>query len=137
MINPLAEGIRADSATAIASYELNGCEGLTDFARSRRYTLALEDGQGNRLCDAPDLPRVALLPQDAAGLSGRYVGGRFVGTLPVTSAAGKTYLLLLKIPQNHEKRGWYSDPIRLSPASGRDAVGGVTTFVLVLTLRDP
>ncbi len=139
LINPLAEGIRADSATAIASYESNGCAGLTDFARSRRYTLALEDGQGNRLCDAPDLPRVALLPQDAAGLSGRYVGGRFVWTLPVTSAAGKTYLLLLKIPQNHEKRGWYSDLLHFAfpqlPVA--IAVGGLTTFVLVLIFTRP
>jgi two-component system sensor histidine kinase CpxA len=139
LINPLAQGLRSDSATAVAAYESNGCAALHAFAASRRYSAALEDGAGKRLCDSPDVPPSPLPPQRDPGLSGRYAGNRFLWTLPAASPSGAKYVLLLSIAPGHERHSWYSDlwhfafpqlPVAI-------AVGGITTFVLVLIFTRP
>jgi len=138
-INPLAEGIRSDSASAIAAYESKGCTGLDAFAEARKYTIALEDGAGKRLCDSSDVPQLTLPSEEAGELSGRYLGSRFVWTLPVASHSGRKYLFLLSVPQNQERHTWYGDLLHFAfpqlPVA--IAVGGITTFVLVLIFTRP
>lgn len=138
-INPLVEGIRGDSVNAIKAYETNGCPGLDALARERRYTIALEDNAAHRLCDSPDVPPLPPPRESAGELSGRYIGNRFVWILPLTSQSGKQYLLLLSIPPNQEKHTWYGDLLHFAfpqlPVA--IAVGGVTTFVLVLIFTRP
>ena len=138
-INPLAEGIRSDSASAIAAYESKGCTGLYAFADARKYTIALEDGAGKRLCDSSDVPQLTLPSEEAGELSGRYLGSRFVWTLPVASHSGRKYLFLLSVPQNQERHTWYGDLLHFAfpqlPVA--IAVGGITTFVLVLIFTRP
>ncbi len=138
-INPLAQEIRSDSANAIAAYESNGCAGLQRFAAERRYIVALEGDASRRLCESGDVPRLNLPPEDASELSGRYLGDRFVWTLPVMSSSGAKYLLLLSIPPNQEKHTWYGDLLHFAfpqlPVA--IAVGGVTTYVVVLFFPRP
>src|SRR5271169_1555602 len=59
-LGPIFDDLQSDSAGAVAAFESKGCVGLTDYAHSRRYALALKDESGQSLCASGDVPQVNL-----------------------------------------------------------------------------
>jgi two-component system sensor histidine kinase CpxA len=69
----------------------------------------------------------------------RQAGDNSLWSVPVVSASGKKYLYLTSVPRHHEEHTWYGDLAHFAwpqlPVA--IAIGGLTTFVLVLTFTRP
>jgi two-component system sensor histidine kinase CpxA len=72
-------------------------------------------------------------------ITGRQEGQRYIWSVPVTSAAGKPYLLLVLQPHAPERHNWYRDLLHFAFPQLPVAIviGGATTFVLVLLFTRP
>lgn len=140
-LSPIFDDLRSDSASAISAFESDGCQGLTEYARTRRYAIALRDSAGMILCSAGEVPGVNLQPSGADQLTGVEAGNYIVWSRADTSASGKKYIYLISIPRNRgrEHHTWYGDLMHFAfpqlPVA--IAIGGLTTFVLVLVFTRP
>jgi two-component system sensor histidine kinase CpxA len=139
-LGPMFEDLRIDSASAVAAFEAKGCEGVAEYARTRRYSIALKDQTGKDLCPS-DVPPVDLSPVTADQLTGLEIGNQCIWYRPAVSASGGKYIYLISVPRNreHEHHTWYSDLLHFAfpqlPVA--IAIGGLTTFVLVLVFTRP
>ena len=59
-LSPIFEDLRSDSLNAVAAFEAQGCAGLTEYARTRKYGMALKDDAGHTLCSSGEVPAVDL-----------------------------------------------------------------------------
>ena len=69
-LSPIFEDLRSDSQNAVAAFESDGCAGLTEYARTRKYGMALKDESGHTFCSSGDVPAVDLQPSNASQLTG-------------------------------------------------------------------
>jgi two-component system sensor histidine kinase CpxA len=139
-LSPIFEDLRTDSVNAVSAFESSGCAGLIEYANARRYSLALKDEAGLTLCTAGDVPAVNLQPANGDQLAGMEVGNYCLWSAAV-SHSGKKYIYLLSLPRDrgHQHHTWYSDLLHFAfpqlPVA--IAIGGLTTFVLVLLFTRP
>jgi two-component system sensor histidine kinase CpxA len=138
-LGPIFEDVRSDSANAVSLFESKGCANLIDYARARRYTVALRDESGGDICASGDIPQFSLQAANSDQLTGFETATQCIWFRPVTSAAGKTYIYVLSVPRSHEHHTWYGDLLHFAFPSlpVAIAVGGLTTFVLVLVFTRP
>lgn len=136
ILDPAFSSVRLEASQALQSFERNGCAGFENFARDRHEKLALADGTGAELCGQV-MPDYSGQVGAAGEIYGRKIDDDTVWVFPVSSADGKMYRFLLSV--HHEQHSWYSDLIHWAnpqlPVA--IAVGGVTTFVLVLVFTRP
>lgn len=137
MLDPAFTSLHMEASQAVKAFEANGCTGFGDFARTHRESsLALVDEAGNTVCGeaVPDLPAQV---SSTAEIYGRQVGQDTVWTFPVTSASGRTYRFLVSV--HRFRHTWYGDLMHFAnpqlPVA--IAVGGLTTFVLVMIFTRP
>jgi two-component system, OmpR family, sensor histidine kinase CpxA len=131
--------LRAEAAAAAAGFESGGCEALRSSVSGRQEEIALEDAAGRNLCASGGIPSTVDTLSTSSGITGSQVNSRYIWTVPIVSASGKQYLLRLGIPHPPEEHSWYHDLLHFAfpqlPVA--IAVGGATTFALVLLFTRP
>jgi len=138
-LSPIFEDLRTDSVNAVAAFEASGCQGLADYAHTRRYSVALKDESGATLCASGDVPAIDLRPASADQLTGIEAGNYCIWSTAV-SREGKNYIYLISLPRDRRPHHtWYGDLLHFAfpqlPVA--IAIGGLTTFVLVLIFTRP
>lgn len=138
MLDPAFTSLHLEASQALKAFDAGGCQGFEAFAREHREAFALVDEGGKTLCGQTMLdtqPPVA----SADEVYGRQLGADTVWTLPVTSSSGQKLRFLVLVHGGHEKHTWYSDLLHFAfpqlPVA--IAIGGLTTFVLVLVFTRP
>jgi two-component system, OmpR family, sensor histidine kinase CpxA len=135
----LYAGLQAEAATAVAAFESGGCGALGANVRGRQEETTLGDAAGGNLCASGEIPATVDRQSAPAGITGSQVGSRYIWTVPVIAASGRQYLVRFGVPHAPEERIWYRDLLHFAfpqlPVA--IAVGGITTFVLVLIFTRP
>ena len=139
-LGPIFEDVRTDSVNAVSLLETKGCADLIAYARARHYTVALRDEAGRDVCASGTVPPINMQAANTDQLTGFETATQCVWFRPVTSTTGKKYIYVLSVPRNHEhQHTWYGDLLHFAfpqlPVA--IAVGGLTTFVLVLVFTRP
>lgn len=138
MLDPAFKSLHYDASLALQAFDSQGCAGFEAFAKERNEILSLIDENGSTVCGQPGLSTPAQVAS-AAEIYGRQVGNNTVWTFPATSASGRTFRFLVMVPSHHENHTWYSDLLHFAfpqlPVA--IAVGGLTTFVLVMIFTRP
>lgn len=138
MLDPAFNNLNANAVEGAKRFESGGCTAFNEFARQRHETLALADEKGSILCgQAP--PLAVDLPESGGAIRARKSGSVTVWSAPATSASGKSYLFIAVVPVHQEQHTWYEDLYHFASPQlpVAIAVGGVTTFVLVLIFTRP
>ena len=140
LFSSLLDSLQLEARDGATAYGQGGCEALKRYSASRSHTSALEDRSGNVLCGARlDSARSVQATQYGAGITGVQVSDRYVWRLPVRQDPNQDIVFLLSVPVRQEPPQWMSDvrefvfpqlPVAI-------AVGGVTTFLLVLLFTRP
>ncbi len=138
-LSPIFDDLRSDSVNAVSAFESKGCPGLIEYAHTRRYTIALRDEAGHDLCASGNVPAVNL-QANPDQLTGVEVGNYCIWSRGAVSASGRKYIYLISLPRNPERHhSWYGDLLHFAfpqlPVA--IAIGGLTTFVLVLVFTQP
>lgn len=141
-LDPIFSGIARESATAASNFETGGCDAMRASLQRSGRTVVLADEFGQELCTLADLqaaPMPPLSPAKETEVTVREVGNHFVFTVPVTSASGRRYQYFLSLPRVRRKHTWYEDLLHFAfpQVPVAIAVGGLTTFVLVLVFTRP
>jgi two-component system, OmpR family, sensor histidine kinase CpxA len=136
MLDPAFSSLRAEAAEALQSFDANGCPGFDSFAQQHRGAFALVDENGNTVCGNASLSAQEHLPS-ATEIYGRQLGQDTVWTLPVASAKGERFRFLVSV--HREAHTWYGDLMHFAfpQLLVAVAVGGLTTFVLVMVFTRP
>lgn len=135
----LYTSLHAEAAAAAATFESGGCGALGTSEAGRQEEFAFEDAAGGSLCASGALvPSVDRL-STSSGITGSQMSSYYIWSVPVVSASGKQYFFRLGVPHLPEERIWYRDLLHFAfpqlPVA--IAVGGITTFVLVLVFTRP
>lgn len=136
MLDPAFSSLRMEAAEAVQSFDASGCAGFESFAQRHRGTFALVDGNGSTVCGNGALSAQEQLPS-ATEIYGRQLGQDTVWTLPVVSAKGQQFRFLVSV--HREQHTWYGDLAHFAfpQLLVAVAVGGLTTFVLVMIFTRP
>lgn len=138
MLDPAFTSLHAEAALALKAFDSQGCEGFEAFGRERSEILSLTDENGGTVCGQAGLSAPAQIVSDTE-IYGRQVGKNTVWTFPVILASGRRFRFLVLVPAHHENHTWYSDLLHFAfpqlPVA--IAVGGLTTFVLVMIFTRP
>ena len=123
-------------------FETTGCIGFkTSTTRFEPSGAALLSANGQPLCTTPNAP--TLLPLSGPfpnRVDGRVLNNRFLWLVPVTSSNGTRYeYIWLQPPSTHgpPQRRWAYLHFAFPQLPVAIAVGGVTTFILVLLFTRP
>ena len=139
LLDPAYGNLRGDALEGVKRFDSNGCSGFSAYAQERHETLALADaGNGSAVCG--EVP-AGIAPQ-AAGANAVQVtqsGNDTLWSAAVVSASGKTLLFITRVPRHREEHPWYEDLYHFASPQlpVAIAVGGATTFVLVLIFTRP
>jgi two-component system sensor histidine kinase CpxA len=146
MMDSLFSSLRSQGRETMDAFEAGGCGSLKAYAANHGQSIALTDEAGSNICPGmPDLAggseNVTRFPDNIVG---RLVGQRYVWSVPVTSSTNKNYVFLVAPPHvtpPYAPRGHDPLPDLLRFAFPQlpvaIAVGGATTFVLVLVFTRP
>jgi two-component system sensor histidine kinase CpxA len=138
ILNALFEDVRYEATQAISAFESGGCGGLDAVSRDRGNLYLLEDENGRALCSSNSALSLASMGS-VTEATGARVGDRYLWRTPVSAASGKRYLFLVSVPLLPKPSSWFQDVFHFAfpqlPVAV--AVGGVTTFVLVLLFTRP
>lgn len=129
-LDTLSGNLPNEARAATAAFETGGCAALQRYAATEKRHMALEDLSGETLC------ATALSDERT---NGGQAAGQSMWSLLVVSAAGKHYLYLAAPPRRPKPPAWYENLAHFAVPQllVAIAVGGVTTFVLVLLFTRP
>jgi len=138
LLDPAFNNLNANAIEGANRFEAGGCAGFNTYAQQRNEVLALSRSNGAIVCG--QLPAGTTAPANSSGIvQARQAGNVTVWSAPAFSASGKSYLFIAVVPIHREQHTWYEDLYHLAspqlPVS--IAVGGLTTFVLVLIFTRP
>jgi two-component system sensor histidine kinase CpxA len=141
LMDSLFSSLRNQARERVDAFEAGGCGSLKTYAATHGQTIALTGAAGSNLC--PGVPDLAGGSRDGIQFQdhivGRQMGQQYVWSVPVTSATNKNYVFLLARPNAPEGHGPNPDFLRFAfpqlPVA--IAVGGATTFALVLLFTRP
>ena len=136
MLDPAFSSLRAEAAEALQSFDAGGCSGFDSFTQQHRGEFALVDEHGKTVCGNGSLSAQDQVPSTTE-IYGRQLGQDTVWTLPVVSAKGQQFRFLVSV--HRERHTWYGDLMHFAfpQLLVAVAVGGLTTFVLVMTFTRP
>jgi two-component system sensor histidine kinase CpxA len=141
LMDSLFTSLRIQGIESVDAFETGGCGSLKAYAAAHGQIISLTDEAGKISC--PGMPDLAGGNGDATRfqdqVTGRQVGQQYVWSVPVTSTTKKNYVFLLAQLHPSEGHGPSSGLLRFAfpqlPVA--IAVGGATTFVLVLLFTRP
>lgn len=136
MLDPAFSSLRAEAAEALQRFDASGCSGFDSFTQQHRGEFALVDENGRTVCGNGSLSAQDQVPSTTE-IYGRQLGQDTVWTLPVVSAKGQQFRFLVSV--HRERHTWYGDMMHFAfpQLLVAVAVGGLTTFVLVMTFTRP
>jgi two-component system sensor histidine kinase CpxA len=138
LLDPAFNNLRANAVEAANRFEAGGCGGFNAYAQQRHEDLALAETNGTIMCG--QMPAGITAPAGSSGtVQARQAGEVTVWSAPAGSASGKNYLFIAVVPIHGEQHTWFEDLYHLASPQlpGAIAVGGLTTFVLVLIFTRP
>jgi len=128
-----------EARDSLHAYEAGGCTALRAYADAHGQAIALADETGTDVCSGAKLLDDQKSTQFPNHVTGRQFGQEYIWTVPVVSTANRQYIFTLSQPHTQEQRVWYQDLLHFAfpqlPVA--IAVGGATTFVLVLIFTRP
>jgi two-component system sensor histidine kinase CpxA len=138
----LDTNLRHDASAALADFTTGGCPAFrNNTARNEPSGATLLDANGHTLCATPTAPALTSLTNlPSTRIDGRMVGSRWVWLIPVTAPNGTHYLYAWHQPPStnpHPQRRWNLLHFAFPQLPVAIAVGGLTTFVLVLLFTRP
>lgn len=137
MLDPAFTSLHMEASQAMKAFDASGCAGFDAFARTHgESSLALVDQGGKRVC-GQSVPDLGEHVSSSAEIYVRQVGQDTVWTFPVVSASGQTYRFLVLV--RRFRHTWYGDLMHfgMPQLPVAIAVGGLTTFVLVMIFTRP
>jgi two-component system sensor histidine kinase CpxA len=136
MLDPAFSSLRAEAAQAMHSFDSEGCAGFEKSAQGRGSVFALVDESGKTVCGNDSIALQDQVPSTTE-IYGRQSGQDTVWTLPVVSASGQRFRFLVSV--HRERHTWYGDLLHFAfpQLLVAVAVGGLTTFVLVMIFTRP
>ncbi len=136
ILDPAFISLRSEATQAMRAFDAGGCGGFDAFVEKRREQLALIDESGKVVCGNTALSAPAQV-SSAEEVYGRQVGGDTVWTFSIASASGQKYRILVVV--HREQHSWYGDLLHFAfpQLLVAIAVGGLTTFVLVMIFTRP
>ncbi len=139
-----------DAALALHDFESGGCaafrnknQGSVSAASVRLEPAgaALLSSSGQLLCSTPNAPILSPFPSPLPNhIDGRSVGNLYLWLVPVTSSNGERYTYIWVQPPSSRpprQHGWAYLHFAFPELPVAIAVGGLTTFVLVLLFTRP
>ncbi len=138
MLDPAFNNLSANAVEGSKRFESGGCAAFNEYAQQRHETLALADANGKILCgQAPPVTEGLTESNDA--VHARRFGNVTVWSAPAVSASGTNYLFIAAVPVHQEQHTWYEDLYHFASPQlpVAIAIGGLTTFVLVLIFTRP
>lgn len=138
MLDPAFNNLTANALDGSNRFEAGGCEGFSAYASSRHENLAIADQGGKILCGQAPV-EISGLAQSGGAMQARQVGNVTVWSAPAVSQSGKSYLFVATVPINQQRHTWYEDLYHFASPQlpVAIAIGGLTTFVLVLLFTRP
>jgi two-component system sensor histidine kinase CpxA len=141
LMDSLFSSLRIQGRESVDAFETDGCGSLKAYAAAHGQIISLSDEEGKNIC--PGMPNLAGGNGDETRfpnhIVGRQAGQQYIWSVPVTSATNKNYVFLLAQMRSPENHGPSSGLLRFAfpqlPVA--IAVGGATTFVLVLLFTRP
>ena len=136
----MSDILRHEAKESLTDYQAGGCPAFLAYAAAHDQSLALEGDRGQILC-GPAVDSQAGMKKNSGsknGISGAEVGSRYVWRVPITSAQGGRYTFLLS-QAAQDDHPWYVDLLHFAfpQLAVAIAVGGVTTYALVLLFTRP
>jgi two-component system sensor histidine kinase CpxA len=142
--------LRHDAALALRDFENGGCAGFrsdsrdslsADKLRIEPAGAALLSSGGQLLCSTADATSLAQIPSPLPNhIDGRAAGNLYLWLVPITSPSGERYTYIwFQPPSSHppRQRRWAYLHFAFPELPVAIAVGGLTTFVLVLLFTRP
>jgi two-component system, OmpR family, sensor histidine kinase CpxA len=136
MLDPAFSSLRTEASQAMQAFDARGCTGFEGSAQQRGNAFALVDENGKTVCGSRSFAVEAQVPTTTE-IYGRQLGQETVWTLPVTSASGQRFRFMVSV--HRERHTWYGDLLHFAfpQLLVAVAVGGLTTFVLVMIFTRP
>jgi two-component system sensor histidine kinase CpxA len=139
LFDTLKGSLNTEASEATSAFETGGCDALRKFGNTLSHPVVLQDASGRNVCGTT---AVQSLPGNASPMehiTGRQAGQQYIWSVPVTSATGRQYFLLVLQPHAPERHNWYKDLLHFAFPQLPVAIviGGATTFVLVLLFTRP
>jgi two-component system sensor histidine kinase CpxA len=131
--------MQTESTQAVKAFDSGGCEGFRAFSQDRRDEAELLDATGGVACKQTE----SQTPNQLAltdGVHAIQVGNVSWWSASTVSAAGKKYFYVVPMSRRRgEQHGWYDNLMRYASPQlpVAIAVGGFTTFLLVLMFTRP
>jgi two-component system sensor histidine kinase CpxA len=137
-LDPAFNNLTANAVEGSNKFEVGGCTGFSAYAQQRHENLALANANGRILC-GENPPGITGLTGFASAVQARQIGNETVWSAPAVSASGKRYIFSAIVPIHQEQHTWYEDLYHFASPQlpVAIAVGGLTTFVLVLIFTRP
>jgi two-component system sensor histidine kinase CpxA len=137
-LDPAFNNLTANAIEGANRFEAGGCGGFTAYAEQRHEDLALADNGGKILCGQTHSASEVLIGASLV-IQARQVGNVTIWNAPAVSANGKSYIFIAIVPIHREQHTWYEDLYHFASPQlpVAIAVGGLTTFVLVLIFTRP
>jgi two-component system, OmpR family, sensor histidine kinase CpxA len=134
--------LRHNANLAFSDFESTGCDGFrTSTQRFEPSGAALFSTSGQLLCSTTNAPTIPAIPTPFPyRVDGRTVHGQSLWLIPVTSASGAHYEYVWFQPPSTKappQRRWAYLHFAFPQLPVAIAVGGVTTFILVLLFTRP
>jgi two-component system sensor histidine kinase CpxA len=122
----------------VKAFDSSGCDGFRKFTQDRRDEAELLDATGGVACNQTE----GQMPTQLAlvdGVRAIQIGNVSWWTASTVSAAGKKYFYVVPMSRRREQHGWYDNLMRYASPQlpVAIAVGGFTTFLLVLIFTRP
>jgi len=137
--NFLFSSLRNEAQESAMAFEKGGCDAVGGYATGHSQTITLADSSGRPLCPPSQSPNEQIEATSQQHITGKQEGLRYVWSVPVTTPNGTNYVFLLSRPHIPDRLGLHSHLFRFAfpqlPVA--IAVGGVTTFILVLLFTRP
>ena len=135
----LDSSLQNNAKAAVEAWEKGGCDALQSYGAGIAQTVSLADATGQVLCKPVNMEGLDQNLGIPDRISGIQVGQHYVWRVPVVSAGGKKFVLLLSRPHVPRKPRLSQDLLFFSFPQLPVAivVGGLTTFVLVLLVTRP
>ena len=138
LLDPAFSNLNANALEGTKRFDSGGCTAFNAYAQQRNETLALADANGKLLCgQAPPVSAEQTGP--AGAIHARRAGNVTVWSASAISASGTSYLFIAVVPLHQEQHTWYEDLYHFASPQlpVAIAIGGLTTFVLVLIFTRP
>ena len=135
----LSDALKSEARDSLTAYENGGCSAFKAYGVTRHRNPTLEDAKGKALCGSPAPKGESRNSETQSGIIGAQIGSEYVWRVPLASAQGANYFYVLSRTASVDEHPWYVDMLHFAfpQLFVAIAVGGVTTYALVLLFTRP